>query len=368
MREFYRKKEGNTIKEKEFRKTFFWLAAIAVALAGFIILRPYFNAILGSAVLAYIFFPLYRVILKKIRREPLAAMLTTAIVVILLLLPLFFILNALSKEAYIGYIVAKQKISSTEFLLPQCGTKDIFCQITSSINNFLAEPKIRYQLQTGIEKSSAYIITSISNLLLSIPRFILNVSIIIFGLYYMFKDGKRGFSLLASIAPLSEIYKKHLFEKMGKVTYAIIYGYILVALIQGILAALGFYIFGIHSPLILGIVVAFLALIPILGPSLVWVPAALFKLLDAISASNQSEIMLTILFALYCLIFVSSLETFLKTKLIGDKAQVHPLIILIGVLGGLSVLGFVGIVIGPLILALTFTFFKLYQTDKRILE
>jgi len=245
-----------------------------------------------------------------------------------------------------------------------CPEDNPACGLINYVGNFLNEPKVKYHLENTIEKVTSYIIDSASDIVFSIPRFILNFFVMIFAIFYLFKDGPVIFSNLRRLLPLRGVYKRHLFEKFGKVTSAIVYGHIVVAIIQGILGGIGFFIFGVSSPIIWGIVMAFAALIPFIGTGIVWLPPALLKLIGGISAGNTGEIVGGVLFILYGILVISSIDNILRPKIIGDKAKVHPVLILVGVLGGLYLLGAVGILIGPLILALFVTFIKAYERDK----
>jgi predicted PurR-regulated permease PerM len=186
----------------------------------------------------------------------------------------------------------------------------------------------------------------------------------LFSMFYLFKDEGHMFVNLRKILPLKDVYKKHLFERFGKVISAIIHGYIVVAIIQGIVGGIGFLIFGVSSPLIWGIVMAFAALVPFIGTGVIWLPPALIKLVNGIANNNTGQIIGGILFILYGIIIISSLDNILRPKIIGNKAKVHPVLILVGVLGGLYMLGFIGIIVGPMILALFSTFIQAYEKDK----
>lgn len=333
----------------------------------FLVIRPFIAALLTSIFLAYIFYPIYAWVKKKVKNTNLAASIVSFLVIILLFLPLFFVLNTITKEAYVGYLTSKQKVLTIGDFFKGCDpAKNSLCGFINYIGDFLNEPKVKYHLQDGIEKASSYVVDAVSDLIFSIPRFVLNFFVMVFTMFYSFKDGPAILGNLKRVLPLRDIYKRHLFDKFEKVTFAIVYGHIVVAIIQGILGGIGFFIFGVHSPIIWGIVMAFAALIPFIGTAIVWLPAALFKLIEGISASNTGEIIGGVLFILYGIIIISSIDNVIRPKIIGDKANVHPVLILVGVLGGLYFIGVIGAVVGPLVLALFVTFVKAYEKDRYI--
>jgi len=331
----------------------------------FLVIRPFITALLASIFLSYLFYPLYKLVKKRVKSENMAAIIVSFFIIILLLAPLFFVLNTLTREAYVSYLTSKQKLLTMGDFFKNCDpNQNSLCGLINYIGDFLDEPKVKYHLQNTIEKVTSYIIDSASNLVFSIPRFVLNFFVMVFTMFYLFKDGPSMLSNLKRVLPLRDVYKRDLFDKFGKVTYAIVYGHIVIAIIQGILGGIGFFIFGISSPIIWGIVMAFAALIPFIGTGIVWFPAALIKLLSGISAGNTGETIGGILFILYGIIIISSIDNIIRPKIIGDKAKVHPVLILVGVLGGLYLLGSVGIVVGPLVLALFVTFVKAYERDR----
>ncbi len=351
-------------KEKDYSKYFFVLFALGLATIAFLVVKPFLVAILTSIVFSYIFYPIYVKINKRIKHRNISALIVCIIMIVLFLLPLFFVLNMVSREAYINYLLSKQKFAQMQKFIIECNENTIdnkACSVFGFFIRFFDEPKVRYHLENTMNNISSYIIDSVSSLIFSIPWFVLNFFVVIFISFYLLKEGPEIFYLLKKILPLNEVYKKHLFEKFGETTFAIVYGYILVAIIQGILGGIGFVIFGIGSPLLWGIAMTFAALIPFLGTALIWLPAAIFKLVNGVLINSPKEIIGGVLLTLYGTIIISGIDNILRPKIIGNKAKVHPIFILVGVLGGLKLLGFPGVFVGPLILALFITFLKVYE-------
>jgi predicted PurR-regulated permease PerM len=142
------------------------------------------------------------------------------------------------------------------------------------------------------------------------------------------------------------------------------YGSILIAVIQGALGALGFWIFGIESFFIWGMVMAIFALVPFVGTAIIWIPAALYLIAKGTTSGNMTLVWHGVGLLLYGVFIISSADNLLKPKLIGDRAGMHPVVVLLGVLGGLSLFGFAGFLIGPLILAAMTSFADIYQKEK----
>ena len=352
------------VRQDEFEKYAFLAIAVILTVIAFFIIKPFVGAILGGVILAYICHPVYRWLNKILKRKTPAALITCILLIIILLIPSILILNTLTKEAYVGYLFSKQKIAATEAILGECDPKGTICRAIQPLNDFIQEPQVQYQIQTSIERFTSYIIDNASEMVLSIPKFLLGLFFMLFTLYYALKEGHLVAELGRKLVPLKQNVKNRLYEKLSKTTFAVVYGYIIVALIQGALGAVGFLIFGISSPLSWGIVMAFLALFPIIGTPLVWVPAAILKLMDGVINNDSGAIIAAILLFLYGLIVISSIDNIIRPKIIGTHAKVHPWIILMGVVGGMLLFGFIGLIIGPLILT-TFTILcELYAEGK----
>lgn len=332
----------------------------------FFIIKPFITAILSSLVLAYIFYPLYKLINKKIKNKSWASFIVTVIAVLLILVPLFFVLNTVSREAYFLYLTSKQKIFTGEFFAGKCTEEstETSCKITSYVKDLFSDPKMAYYLDTTAKKITDFFVKHISSFLFSIPIMFLNFFIVIFVTFFFFRDGEVLVKKVEDLLPLKEAHKKHVFNKFNDVTFAVIYGSIIIAIIQGILGGIGFFAVGIKSPLIWAIIMMFFALVPYVGSTIIWLPAALILIFNGYIESNTFVIVKGILLILYGTFIIGLADNFLKPKIIGDRARVHPILVLLGVLGGLKFFGPVGIIVGPVLLALLVTFIKIYEEEK----
>jgi predicted PurR-regulated permease PerM len=154
--------------------------------------------------------------------------------------------------------------------------------------------------------------------------------------------------------------KKHQAEislQFKQVTSAILYGYILTAMLQGFLGGLTFYIVGIPSPILWGVIMSIFALLPFGGTALILVPAILFSLG---AGDTQSTVILIV-----ATLIIGNIDNFVRPKIIGKKSDIHPVVVLVGVLGGLYLFGIMGFLIGPLIFALLLTFLNIYETERK---
>ena len=182
--------------------------------------------------------------------------------------------------------------------------------------------------------------------------------------YYFLKDGNKLLAYAKSIIPIKSSHVNVLLKRFNDVTYAVVYGNVVVAVVQGILTCLGFFIFGVQSPLIWGIVTLFTSLIPFLGAVVVWLPASIFLIVAGYSSGDGLTLLRGIGLLLFGLLFISSIDNILKPRLIGGRANLHPALVLLGVIGGLSALGIIGLVIGPVLIALAATTITIASRSK----
>jgi predicted PurR-regulated permease PerM len=121
----------------------------------------------------------------------------------------------------------------------------------------------------------------------------------------------------------------------------------------------------VDNPILFGLLTIIFAFMPYVGAVVVWLPIVLLMLLNGIITGYNPDIVSAMLLSIYSIIIVSSIDNILKPKIIGDRGKIHPVVVLVGVLGGLVIMGPIGVVTGPLVLSLTFTFFEIYQEEIR---
>ena len=348
-----------------YRKIIFSIIFLALIIVSFMIIKPFLTAILAGIIFSYIFYPLYLRIYKKIANKNVASLITSSLVILMIILTLFFLLNIVSKEAYTTYLLSRQKVVSGQFI-SECQPADkSVCKTLNYFADKANDPRVKYYFDTTVKGVTTKITESISNILFSIPIFLLDIFIILFVMFFLLKDGEVFVDKVERIMPLKGEYREHVFKKLNDMAYAVIYGSIIIAIIQGTLAGLGFFIFGLPSPLLWGTVMMFASLIPYIGSSIVWFPASLILIFEGYINLETNLIIKGILLIIYGIFVVGTIDNILKPKIIGSKGGLHPVLVLLGVVGGLKFLGFVGVIVGPIILAMLVTFINIYEEEKQ---
>lgn len=313
-------------------------------------------AIFVGALLAYAFYPLYKYLLKKSNKPVLWSFFICFLVLLIIVLPAVFLIKGLVEESYFLYLLFKQKLA--EGIFKECTSS--FCQ---TITHFSQDPTISSQLKTLIKASTDWIIIKSTSFLLNLPRLLINLSVVFFTLFFFIKDGNILIKRVQGYLQLSQKNFYFLLTRFKEIMHGVVYGYLLVALIQGILGALGFFLFSIPSPLFWGLVMAFFALIPAIGTGIVWVPASLLLVFDGVFQSSTPLIIKGMALFAYCFVFVGGIDNLLRPKIIGDKAKVHTAIIMLGIFGGILLIGPLGVIFGPLVLSLTAEVLKVFLVN-----
>lgn len=224
--------------------------------------------------------------------------------------------------------------------------------------NSLIKEKINYDfLNTeNIVKAAGYLPTIGQFLLNSVSSFIVNSIVMIFVLYFMLIGGPRMEGYLYTLLPFAEKYKKHVLHEINMMVKSNAIGIPLLAVIQGLIAMIGYIIFGAPNPILFGFLTCFATILPLIGTSLVWFPLALYL---GLSGNWFSGIGL----AIYAIVIISSSDNLIRFILQKKIADTHPLIIIFGVVIGLTLFGFWGVIFGPLLLSMFMLCLNIFKKE-----
>jgi predicted PurR-regulated permease PerM len=329
--------------------------SILVVLSFFVV-RPFLPALFLGALMAYLSYPLYRWLRGKLNNSTIVALIVCFGIILIILIPSIFFIKSLVQESYVIYILAKQKLAVGFFR----GCENYFC---NTLQGFGQDPLIGSRIQEIIQAGTNLIIKKGSDFLISLPKAIMNVFVIFFTMFYFLKDGKSFLTWFGEFMGEQKSKYALILKRLDEITHGVVFGYLFVSLIQGAVGALGFFVFGIPSPLFWGVVMAFLALVPYLGTGFIWAPAALILLLNGVFQDSTMGIVKGVGLFLYGLVVISGIDNILRPKLMSNKAKIHPAIILIGILGGIFFFGPLGVLVGPLVLSMTVVFIRVYVND-----
>jgi predicted PurR-regulated permease PerM len=337
--------------KKDNLQTLFFLGAIVLF---YLLLQPLLNIFLASIILTYVFYPLYKKISKSLKSENLSVLITLILIVIIFLMPFVFVASQIPKQATSIYNYAKENIIGTEFFDINCEDKE---STKCNAINFITGSgyfNLGNIVNTIFKKITAFA----TYIVVQIPNIIASIALALFISFFLFKDGKKMINSVSGMIPLQKKYSNNLIDKFGQVTHSVVFAHLIVAIVQGVLGAVGFYIFGLESAIFWGVVMAIFALIPLIGPAIIWLPAAIFIILNGLLVNSYFDVGKGIGLILYGIFIIGTSDNILRVKLIGGKGDVHPLTVLVGIIGGLNLFGLIGIFVGPIALSLLITFFK----------
>jgi len=301
-------------------------------------LWPFLTYIVLAGILTYTLFPVYGFFLRRLGRAELASMLCIVITLLVMVLPTIFLIKELVQQVSGAYTSLKM---------------DNVARVTDYLDRITGY-RLQEMIDSGVEQIRKSMLAMAPNVLGSIGQLLLGLFIMFSVMYYAFRDGERFVQRLRQLLPLEPSLKESLFYELRTITQAVLYGQVMTALIQGGLGALGLLIFGVPNWLFWGAIMMLTAFIPLLGTPIVWGPAALSLILGGATARGIGLL-------IYSGALVMNIDNFLRPRLMSGRTKVHPVLILIGVLGGLQVFGFVGLLVGPLVLALLVAFVRFYE-------
>ncbi|MBS3099514.1 AI-2E family transporter [Candidatus Pacearchaeota archaeon] len=311
--------------KKESGKYFFWAAVVLLIVLSYLILKSYFVALVSAFVLAYLVRPM-QIKLKKIFGVSASAFISIAITLLIIVLPILLVVLEIARQAY-------------SLLSTDGGFGELFSSIslsppfegTSAVSNIFNE------------LSSAFF-SYLTSFVLSVPHFAVSLFILLVGMYYILVDWEKFSNKLKICIPFQN--KEKVSEDIAKVTNILVYGTLLMAFIEFVVSVFGFYLLGIKFSLLLAAMVFFSAFIPFVGPAAIWAPTLLYYLLNGNYFVAGGVLVIGLILSVV-------VDTLLRAKILGDRSKINPLIMILGLLGGVSVFGAFGFIIGPLVLAYT---------------
>ncbi len=333
------------INFREHSKYFFLAMMIILVGLGIWLVWPFVTALLGSLVLAYIFYPVYERLLLIIKNKNITAFIISALIIILLIFPFIFVANAILTE-------------STQFFHKIGDINTIVDTIEKEhISKYITNVDVSAYVKDMLSKLTIKVMQGTEKFILGLPEKLLSFFVMLFTMFFLFRDGRKWTDIVKQELPLKERYKKHLSKRFNDTIYATLYGIIVTAFIQGAVGALGFYLFKVGSPILWGIVMVVLAMLPFLGAAFIWLPASVIKIASGDPANGVGLL-------LYGIFIISTIDNLIRPSIIGARGRIHPVLVLLGVLGGLQLFGLIGLIIGPLALALLVVFVELYLSEK----
>jgi len=289
-------------------------------------------------------------------------MLALFIVVIIISIPFAFLAFEITQQGYTFYNSLSSNIAKGAVFGFGCASENSkVCSLLNQFEKFSSERLSAFGFDKKLQALKPIIEEKITDFILAIPLIIAQIFLTLVIAYFILKDWENILKQIVYIIPMRTKTTNRLIKEFGNITHTVIYAQLFVALVQGVIGAIGLYIFGVPFPIILGLMMAFCSLIPTIGTAIIWVPASLFLILSGYFSHDYWVLGKGIGLFLYGLLIVSIIDNILLAKIVHEKAKVNQILIIIGVIGGGVMFGIIGIFIGPILLPLLITYFETFK-------
>jgi predicted PurR-regulated permease PerM len=334
------------------RTEFYFLLVLLAGIFAitFFIFKPFLYALILAIVFATVFGPVHKkaLTLTRERKGP-AALLATFSVLVVVVAPLTFLGIQISQEATGLYSSLISDGGATNL-------SRVVGDVIQSITTLSPVPiEFSVDVNRYLQQGLSWLLQHLGSLFASFAKIMVSIFIFLVALYYLFKDGHKLKRAAIAVSPLQDIHDETIFNKIAVAINSVVRGNIAVALIQGTLTAVGFALFGVPNPVLWGSVAAVAALIPGIGTALVLLPAILYLYVSGETLPAAGLL-------LWGMTAVGLVDNFLGPKLVERGMRLHPFLILLSILGGISFFGPLGFLLGPLTLSMLFVLLEVYST------
>ncbi len=334
-------------------RPYFLIALItASSILSFFVFRPFLIVLILAAIFAVVLHPLYKSILRRMSGVPgAAAGVTMAIAAVCILMPLSFIAVQIVGDAGRLHASLTEGRANTYIDAVFMQADSIIAKQAPSLA--LSAAELSASIDEYMKSGLLWLVQNIGGAFGSAARMLLYLFIFLIALYYLLRDGSKLRQIVIAASPLSQTDDEIVFNRLELAIRSVIRGSLTIALLQGVLTGIGFTAFGVPHPVLWGVAAALSALIPGIGTSLVLAPGVAYLFIVGEPAFALGLLAWSIL-------AVGMIDNFLGPRLIGKGMQLHPLIVLLSVFGGLAFFGAPGIFLGPLSISLLFALVSIY--------
>ncbi len=332
------------INENDAKNAFAAIILLFLIVLAVFILKPIIVSIIFAFILAFIFSPVYDWLYKITKSKNLSATLIIIFLMIIILLPLWFFTPILIKQSF--------------YLFQLTNKLDFVKVFTSIFPDLFASEQFSTELGGIISSFTTRVANQMTNyfaqLILNFPTIMLHLIVVLFTFFFVLRDKDIFIAYIKNILPFSKEVEEKLFEYSKGITSSLLYGQVIIGIIQGLILGISFFIFGIPNALLLTLISIVIGIFPLIGPFVVWLPLAVYIF------STQG---MTISFfgIVFFGIIASSIDNYLRPLIVSKRVKIHSGILLISMIGGLFFFGVLGIILGPLIISYLLVFLEIYR-------
>ena len=338
---------------------FFAILALVILYATVMIMRPFITALILAAVLVIVTYPIYNRVLVKVKgRRNMAAIIMLALITIVIAIPLFILSMLLVQQA--NAVVGHLQSGETQALLHRIDIPSRLMWVKRFVPGFdpnsvsperLILPIVR-QIPGWVARNGATVLGSVAGVFIAF-------GLVLLASFFFYTDGEAIVSEMKILSPLPMEYDDEFASKFKDVINATFRGQVVTSLAQGAVTGIGLLIAGVPGSLFWGAVTAIASLLPFVGAALIWVPAVGYLYIDA--SMGHRTYFGAIFLTIWCLVVVSTIDNVVRPWVMKDKAELPAIPLLFSVIGAMNAFGFVGLVIGPLVLSMLLTIVDIYK-------
>ena len=319
---------------------------VALIVLAFFLIKPILLSIVVGFILAFVFTPVYNWVYKLTNSKNLSAILICFLLILLIVFPLWFLTPILLDQSFKMYIASQQ----IDFITP---LQNFFPSLFAS-EEFSAE--IGSIIHSFVTKLTNSLMNSLSQLILNFPSLFLQFIVVSFTFFFILRDGDEFISYIKSLSPFPKDIEDKLFKSSKGITSSVIYGQVVIGILQGLIVGMGFFIFGVPNTLILTLLACLAGMFPIIGTTIVWLPTVIYLFMtgDVFPALGVT------IFG----IISNFIDNFIRPIIVSKRTNMHSSLILVGMIGGLFLFGILGFILGPLILAYLLIILEIYRKRK----
>jgi predicted PurR-regulated permease PerM len=333
-----------------FQKASFLLYLLAVSAAFLYMLRDFLMPIFMAAVFTGLTYPIYFWLLMKTNNKIIAALITLIGLLLVLVLPLIAVGFVAYQEAVHFFTSLDLNAWRDRFEGIVTAMRNHFPGLLSRVN----AKDVSSMASGGVQNAFQFILKNSANISLSVANNLLSFFLMLFIMFYFYIDGHRILQKLIKWSPLKDEYEKILIEKFVSVSKGTLKGILVIGVIQGLIGGILFWAVGLRSPIFLGSLMVFASIVPALGTSMIWAPVAIMFV-------AQGDWVRAIAVVVVGSAVIGTVDNLVRPIIVGKDIKMHDLLVLLSTLGGLSLFGLVGFIIGPVIASLFLAIWNIFE-------
>jgi predicted PurR-regulated permease PerM len=342
------------------RRTTLWFLGISLLVVlgfAFIVTRPFLYPVAAAIILAVVFYPAYQRVLRWAKNKPgLASLLSTLALFFLFCVPVLIVLTLAASEA----------VGAAQYLTRKSAAEGGFAQFLTVMADRallvvgrwvdVSRYDIKGTVTAHMQQAGVWVLGSGASILGGFLRLLVNSLITIVIVFFLFRDGERWVRGAAGALPLLPEQSQRLFSNISDTIVANVYGIASVGAAQGVLTGIAMMIVGLPSPLLLGLGAGLASVVPVVGAALVWAPAGLYLLFTGATWKG-------VFVLVWGVLVISAADNIIRPWVVSGKVELHPLVLLFFILGGVEAFGFLGLFLGPVIASVLAVLFDMFRDE-----